>query len=215
MRDKSNRSFEALVAAVAWFVLLLQFYLSIRMSIDRGQGAAHGVAMYFSFFTVLTNIIVAIVSTAPLLMPDSRVGQFCSRIDTIAGVAVNIALVSVTYNLLLRNIWNPQGWQLIADTLLHDVVPILFVAFAWLCARSGSASYVARLRWAAWPIVYFAFAMVRGAVSGFYPYPFLNASQIGYGGVLIYAIGIVVGYLAIAGILYALDRIVTPKLARP
>ena len=36
-----------------------------------------------------------------------------------------IAIVGITYSLLLRHMWNPQGTQKIADVLLHDVVPVL------------------------------------------------------------------------------------------
>lgn len=211
---KSLRLFAKFVAVLVWVTLLLQFYLSVRMSLDRGQSALHGVAMYFSFFTVLTNIVVALVLTLPFLAPSSRIGKFCASVDSIAGVAVNIALVSITYNLLLRNVWNPQGLQLLADILLHDIVPILFVVFAWLCAKDGTPTFAARVRWALWPVVYFVFAMVRGAVSGFYPYPFINATTLGYSGVLVNAIAILVAYFAIAAILFALDRVHVGREAR-
>jgi hypothetical protein len=209
---KPVRWFAILVAALTWFALLLQFYLSVRTSIARGQTGLQGVVMYFSFFTVLTNIIVALVVTIPFLVPSSQLGKFCASIDTIAGVAVNIALVSITYNLLLRGVWNPQGLQLLGDILLHDVVPILFVVFAWQYARyAGAATFAARARWALWPIIYFAFAMMRGALSGFYPYPFINATVLGYSGVMINSIGIVITYFAIAAILLGIDRIGSPQ----
>ncbi|HEX6833733.1 MAG TPA: Pr6Pr family membrane protein [Rudaea sp.] len=206
-----SRPFAALVAAIGWFALLLQFYLSIRISIERGLGAGHGVAIYFAFFTILTNLIAALVLTAALAAPHTKAGRFCARTSTIAGVAVNITLVGIAYNLLLRNVWNPQGWQLVADILLHDVVPVLFVAYSWMCAQHGAAPFLARVRWAAWPVVYFVYAMARGAITGFFPYPFLNAAHLGYGRVLVNAIGIVLGYFLIAAVLWALDRAATGR----
>ena len=201
------RIFAALLAAITWFALLLQFYLSLRTSIQRGGDVLFGVSMYFAFFTVLTNLIVAIVLTFVAIASPSRFGRFCTSVETIAGVAVNITLVGLTYNLLLRNVWNPQGWQLAADILLHQIVPIVFVVFAWSYARGRSPSFLSRIRWAIWPIVYFVYAMVRGAITNFYPYPFIDVTAIGYARVIENSIGIVVAYVAIAAVLFGFDKI--------
>ena len=36
------------------------------------------------------------------------------------------------------------------------------------------------LKWLGYPLVYIAFITIRGGFSGYYPYPFLNVSDIGY-----------------------------------
>jgi hypothetical protein len=204
-RKPMLRLVAALIAAVIWFALVLQFFLSLKTAGERG--IVFGIAMYLAFFTVLTNLIVAVVLTMPLLSPQSRFGRFCERHETVAGVAVNIALVGITYNLLLRNVWDPQGWQLVADILLHQVVPIVFVVYAWLLARERVPSYSSRVRWAIWPVLYFVYALVRGAMTGFYPYPFMDVGTIGYLRVFENAIGLVIAYFAIAAVLYGFDKI--------
>lgn len=205
--SESQRLLAACAAVLCWFALLLQLYLSIGRSIDNGAGVAHGIWMYVAFFTVLTNLIVAVVLTAPLLAPQSGPGRFCARPSTIAGAAVNIALVGIAYNLLLRHTWNPQGLQLLGDILLHDVVPIVFVAYAWLYTGLARTPLLERASWALWPLLYFVYAMVRGAATGFYPYPFIDAGRFGYAQVLINAIGLCFGYFVVAGALFALDRL--------
>jgi hypothetical protein len=193
------------VAIVCWVALLLQLYLSIRRSLANGDGVAHGIWMYFGFFTILTNLIVAVVLTLPLVAPSSRLGRWCERPATIAGVAVNIALVGIIYNLLLRRMWNPQGPQQLADVLLHDAVPVLFVIYAWWLTARESASFLDRAFWALWPLLYFAYALVRGAATGFYAYPFINVAQLGYARVFENAIGLGAGYFALAGLMFAVD----------
>ena len=202
------RTAQAGIASVTWFGLLLQLYCSIRQSIANGGDALHGLWMYFAFFTVLTNLLVALVLTLPLVAGDSPAGRFCSRPSTIAGVAANIALVGIAYNLLLRDLWHPQGLQLLADVLLHDAVPIAFVVWGWLVARrSPSALLLDRTRWGLWPIGYFVYAMARGAASGFYAYPFIHVGHLGVWRVLLNASGIFFGFLLVVALLFALERI--------
>ena len=201
-----QRSYAACAALLVWFALLLQFYLSIRQSLAMGRDVVHGVWMYFAFFTILTNLLVAFVLTAPLVAPQSRAGRFCAHTGTIAGVAANIALVCLAYNLLLRNMWNPQGLQFLGDVLLHDVVPLAFVGYSWVSAGMAVASFAVRALWGAWPIVYFGYAMVRGMLSGFYPYPFINVTHLGFTRVLVNAIAILAGYFVIAAVLAIVER---------
>lgn len=200
-------AYAALAALVCWLALSLQFYLSIRVSISDGSGALHGIWMYFAFFTVLTNLLVAAVLTTPRIAPRSSVARYCAHPDTIAGISVNIVLVSIAYNLLLRDTWKPQGLWLFADVLLHDAVPALFVVYAWLSMDGSPVRFIPRMRWAIWPIIYFLYAMLRGAATGFYPYPFINVAALGYAVVLRNAIGILLGYFVLAAVLHVLERL--------
>jgi len=205
-RTTPIRIFAACVAALSWATLLLQLYLSLQMSIRSGQGAAHGLWMYLAFFTVLTNLLVAVTLTIPLLAPRTRWGNLFARPETINGVTVNIMLVGIAYNVLLRNSWSPQGAQWLADELLHDVMPLLFVAYAWVLSHERIGAFVPRLVWAIWPIAFFLYALLRGAVSGFYPYPFINVAYLGYGRVLINALAILAGYFVLSALWYWLER---------
>jgi hypothetical protein len=210
----SPRTFALLAAALSWFALALQLGLSIRMSLANGGSVGHGVWMYLAFFTILTNLLVAVTLSTPLAAPRSRAGAFFASPQTIAGVAVNIALVCVAYNLLLRHVWNPQGAQKLADELLHDVVPIVFVVHAWLRSRTDPHLFIARVRWAAWPLAYFAYALVRGAATDFYPYPFIDARTLGYERVWMNAVGILAGYFTLAIALELIGRLGSRSRAR-
>lgn len=202
------RAARSVIALAAWFALLLQLDLSIRQSLAAGGNLAHGLWMYFAFFTILTNLLVALVLTLPVVAADSRLGRFCARPGTLAGAAANIALVGIAYNLLLRDLWHPHGLQLLADVLLHDGVPIAVVVLAVLAARHGFyAPLRERLRWGLWPIAYFVYAMWRGIATGFYAYPFIHVGHLGYVRVLVNAIGIFIGFLLITLTLFLAERL--------
>ena len=203
----STTWYASIAATVAWFALLLQFYLTLRQSNDNGFGALHGMWLFIAFFTILTNLIVAVTLTLPLLHPRSSSGQFFTRPSVITGVAANIALVGIAYNLLLRNIWNPQGLQLLADILLHDVLPIAFVLYWWQTAARAAVRYADIVYWAIYPIIYFIYALLRGAATGFYAYPFIDVARLGLAQVIANALGILLGFVIIAALLIAFGNI--------
>jgi len=121
--------------------------------------------------------------------------------------AANIALVGLTYSLLLRALWQPQGAQWLADTLLHDVVPLLYLLlWAWVVPRAALRGSSA-LRWALYPLAYLVYALLRGAWLGRYPYPFIDVAQLGYARVALNAAGMLIVFLLIAAGLIALNRL--------
>lgn len=204
-----RKPFPAVLAVVCWFALILQLWLSIRMSVNRHGDAIYGVWMYLAFFTVLTNIVVAVTVTLPLLAPRSWLGKFYAHANVITAVAAYIALVSITYNLLLRHVWTPRGWQLLADELLHDAIPVLFLIYWWIAVRRSVVTWNGIGRWALYPIGYFVYVMLRGAVTGFYPYPFVDVTRLGYGLVLLNACGLLAAFFAVAAALIAIVRATT------
>ena len=121
------KPFVATSAGFGWVALALQFYLSLQLSIAHGKGVFGGLVIYFSFFTILTNFLVALALTASLLRIRSSVIEFLTRPGVNTGIAASIALVSITYALLLQHLWRPEGLQLVADMLLHYVMPSLFL----------------------------------------------------------------------------------------
>ena len=125
-------------ALLGWFALALQLYLILSSRWQGGKSLLGGVDIFFSYFTVLTNILVAVVLTCAATSGDSAVRRFFLNPKVQGGVAAAIVLVGLAYNLLLRHTWNPQGLQWVADELLHDVMPVLFVIYWWFCVPKGT-----------------------------------------------------------------------------
>lgn len=197
--DQGPRAIAGVIAALGWFALALQLVLIIAATRAAGGSAAGAVLNYLSFFTILTNILVAVVMTATALgRPPSA---------SLHGAAtLSIAVVGLIYSLVLRSIWDPQGWQKVADALLHDVVPVLAILFWLAFARRGGLKASHIPVWLVYPLVFFACAMARGAVDGWYPYPFLDAGRIGYRVVLQNAVVVTAVFAALAAVLVGLDR---------
>ena len=60
--------------------------------------------------------------------------------------------------------------------------------------------------WAIYPAVYFAYALWRGSEIGVYAYPFIDVASLGYGQVMLNALAILVGFVALGLLLISLDQ---------
>jgi len=151
------------------------------------------------FFTILTNVIVLAVFTAIAAGRPARPG-LCGA------VTLWIAIVGVVYWVLLAPTSDPQGWGVIANTLLHTVTPAGTVLWWLAFAPKRALSWRAPLLWMLWPLVYVFYAMLRGAADGVYPYFFVDAGRLGYGGVAANSAGLALAF-GLAGLaLVALGR---------
>ena len=115
-------------AFLGWSSLIFQFYLILA---NRQASVPETIIRYFTFFTILTNLLVALCFTFLLLDPHSRAGKFFSSASTLTAITTYIILVGIVYNVVLRFLWNPQGLQKLVDELLHTVNPLLFLLF-WI-----------------------------------------------------------------------------------
>lgn len=191
------------IAACAWFALAVQLLLMIRDAHAAGTSIATAVYNYFSFFTILTNLLVAFGLTATLCAPQSRRGKFFSRPAAIAATAIYITLVGVTYALLLRALYHPHGWGRIANFLLHDFDPVAYVAYWLIFAPKRGLRPRHAFLWLVYPAVYAFYIFIRGRITGWYPYPFMDARTIGFwhalaNAAIIGAIVLAVGLLIVA-----------------
>lgn len=194
------------LAALAWTAVLLQLYLSLTLAVAGGKSVAAGLVIYLGFFTILTNLLVGVTLTWPLLAPGSAPGRFFARPSVLSGVTVSILLVGLGYHFLLRQVWNPQGLQLLADVLLHYAVPVLFAAYWWLAVPKASLRSTDALRWCLYPAAYLGYALIRGALLGSYPYPFIDRSVLGWGKTLLNAGGLLLACLVLGWLLIAVGR---------
>jgi hypothetical protein len=204
---QKNKAFVIALTTLAWFGVLLQMYLSLHSAIENGKGIVGGIVSYFGYFTILTNFLVCISLTMILIAPASSPGKFFARSDVTAGVATSIVFVGLAYHLLLRNVWNPQGLNLIANDLLHYVTPLFFLAYWWFYFPKGALRWIYPVIWGLYPTVYLMYVLIRGTIIGNYPYGFIDPHAIGYQRTMVNAVGLLIAFIALGLSLVALGRI--------
>ena len=206
------KRFVAMAALAGWVGLAIQQYLIFYSRWSTGASLLGGLINFFSFFTVLTNTLVVVVLSYALVQRDSAAKRFFLAPGISSGIAVSIVVVSLAYNLLLRHLWQPEGFQFVADELLHDVMPTLFFIYWWRWVPKGSLRFKHIGAWVVYPLVYFAYVLLRGHLLGQYQYPFIDVDALGYPQVFVNAGGILAGFIVIALTVLGLDRLLkTPS----
>lgn len=202
-----GNSFAVPLAALGWFSVLLQCVLSVASAIRHGGTIGGGLVSFLGYFTILTNLLVCVSLTLPLAAPASRLGKFFARPDAVTGVATSIVFVGISYHVLLRNVWNPQGWDLLANLLLHYVMPILYLVYWWLNYSRAALRWVVPVTWGVYPTLYLVYALLRGRLIGSYPYSFIDAGAIGYEKTAINGFGLLFVFIVLGLALVALSRV--------
>jgi len=194
------------LTVLAWFSVLLQLFVTLHSTIEHGNGIVGGLVSFLGYFTILTNLLVCISLTIPLVAPASAPGGFFARSDVTAGVATSIAFVGLAYYFLLRNTWNPQGLQLLADILLHYVMPVFFLIYWWFNFPKGALRWFYPVIWGLYPTVYLIYVLIRGSIIGNYPYGFIDPHAIGYQQTMVNAFGLLLAFVALGQVLVVLGR---------
>ena len=201
------KRFVAVAALAGWAGLAIQQYLIFYSRWESGASLLGGLINFFSFFTVLTNTLAVVVLSYALVNRRSAARRFFLAPAVSSAIAASIVVVSLAYNLLLRHLWTPEGFQFIADELLHDVMPLLFLIYWWRYVPKGTLCVTHVGWWVIYPLVYFGYALLRGDLLGQYQYPFIDVSTLGYPQVFVNAGGILAGFVLIALMLVGLDRV--------
>ena len=210
-------------AIVAWLAVLLSFTLNVTgYYVDAADptkptilgNVPDGIDTplerlfdWITYFTILSNLVVAVVMTMLIARPWTfarRDGVGAAwralRLDSV----LMITITGLVYNLLLAES-GKTGWDLVSNTLLHWIVPLL-TPIVWIIAgprglinlRTIALAMVLPLAWA-------AFAIARGLTVGAYPYSFLDVETDGLASVLTF-IAVIIGVaIVLALLLWAVD----------
>ena len=179
------------IAAVAGATLVLRIILRLEIS-----GGVIGSLSYLSqFFTILTNFLVFI--TMLLIGRGHRISPRIIRALTVA-----IACVGLVYHTVLAHLLDLSGLDLLADHGVHTIVPILTLLWWLFLAPKPKVSGMDPLLWTLWPLLYCGYILIRASGSGFYPYPFLNVTELG-GSNVAFNVVILVGVFIVVGLALA------------
>jgi hypothetical protein len=198
----NQRIAQFIIASITWVAVILQFYLQI---VNRTTAVPEAVIRYFSYFTILTNLLVAVCFTS-LFMKERKAERFFKQPSVLTAVTVYILIVGLVYNLVLRSQWNPQGLQLLADNLLHSITPLFALLYWIVYVPAKEISWKQTPAWMLYPFFYLIYIMIRGSFSNFYPYFFIDVSKLGYTKAFTNAVYVTVAFFAVSLVLIWIGR---------
>jgi hypothetical protein len=110
-----------------------------------------------------------------------------------------MAITGVVFALLLSGLQESLdthiGW---VNFIVHTLLPIVLVADWLLDPPRHRLPLWVGAAWLCYPAAWFVNTLVRGASVDWYPYPFVDVSRHGYGGVSLRAAFLLVGFAAAA-----------------
>ncbi len=177
------------------FAVLAAVAITYQLARLQGHPTFRGEGNFFSFFTIQSNILAATMLVLTAIVPrDDRTRLF----EIVRGAATfSIAITGVVFALLLSGLQEQlDTHNAFANAVVHYVVPAAAVV-DWLLdpprLRLGAK---AALAWLAYPLVWFGYTLVRGAAVDWYPYPFVDVHEHGYGGVFLRGVAFLAAFAA-------------------
>lgn len=198
----AERTAAVSIAAIALVALAVQCFATYQVT----SSVLLTLWIVFAYFTITTNLLVAIVFTAIAFNRSSL-----RRSWIVAGTMLSILLVGVIYGLLLHGLVELSGGSNLANILLHMVTPVLVPLFWILFVRKGELNWRHPLLWAIYPLAYLAYALVRGAATGKYAYPFVDVAALGWERTMVNALMIAVAFLLSGFAIVGLDRLLAAR----
>ncbi len=186
-----------LIAIIAWSAVSLQYYLMIQ---SRVTPIAETTIRFFSYFTILTNLLIAVYFTINAMSNSSNKLSLVQQPGTLTAVTVYITVVGLVYQLVLRQTWSPTGLQKIVDELLHSVIPVIVILYWFFYEKKSLVKFKQIPQWLLYPLFYLIYILIRGSFSDFYPYPFVNVLNIGLQQVLVNSAIITLVFIVVAAI---------------
>lgn len=212
MKNKLKLTFAALLAIVLWFGIVLQFYISISDYLEKGRTLGGAIVQLLSYFTIQTNFLLALLLTLLVLKPRSNWGRFFAAPHVIGAMAAYITIVGLVYHFMLREQFHPVELFKVTSDIFHIISPVAFIVFWLFLIDKTIIKWINTVLWLVYPLIYTIYILIRGALSGYYPYNFLDVGKLGYGQVMANCGFLLIGFI-ILNALYILISRLTAKQA--
>jgi hypothetical protein len=183
--------------------LVVQLHVSAGLTGTQFHSTASRLFNVFCYFTVQSNVIVGATTALLAVRLDRRSTVFA--VFRLTGL-VAITITFVVYHVALAKLQDLHGAAAHADLVLHTVVPIMAVVGWLVFGPAGRTNWRIAGLAVLFPLAWSVFALVRGEIVDFYPYPFVDVRSLGYPRVVLNIVVVGVLYFAVSAGAVVVDR---------
>jgi len=195
-------------ALSALFKLMIIGFVAYGLVSGLGGSAAG-----LRYFTIQSNILVGLVTLYLLVeliwfrRPDGTTQRVSAYLRGLTMLSVSVT--GIVFNVILAPLIDePLGFS---SVVLHTIVPAGFVLDWLLFARKGSFRFPDIAVWVVPALAYLVITLTVATWDGFYPYPFMDAAEIGYGMVTVNALILLVGFSVLGVVYVAVDKLLARR----
>ncbi len=168
--------------------------LALQTTINNDGSPLVAFGLLFRYFTIWTNFAAGVIFT--LVALNQRVDR---RVTF--SLATAIAVVALVYHALLASYHHPAGLDILTNLAFHTVIPAATIAW-WLAVTRRFGFAWGALPFAMiFPVIYTAFSLIYGEMTGFYPYFFTDKSTLSWGQLLVNIAGLALFFVVIGALL--------------
>jgi hypothetical protein len=214
-RKRASRVWHGGIFAIVLAAMVVQVVLIVQGGTDVNAAEAavrentrERLVQLLSYFTIQSNLLVLAASGLLALRPD-RDGRLWRvlHLDALLGIVIT----GIVFALVLAPLIHPTGVAWAVNAAFHYVSPVAFL-IGWLVfgprgQADGTTAWLAFL----WPVAWIAYTFARGAQTGWYPYPFLDAAELGYPRAALNTALVLLAAFCLAALAQWADRRLTPR----
>ncbi len=170
LNEKSLFIFRVVLCILSWTSILLMVIPSI-ISFNF---------YIFCYYTFQTNLWVLLWITIAVIYSKREKKPFILSSVVRGAITVYITITFLVFVTLLQLFYFPTDPLWVTSNILaHYVVPIMFVFDWWMTEREVKYESKYALYWLSYPLIYLAYSLVQGLLTGFYPYYFIDLGVLG------------------------------------
>jgi hypothetical protein len=197
-----------MVAWTPWQIVRLVSLLVVLAAIvaqakTLADANAFDATRFFAFFTIQSNLIGVAALSWLVARGDGQRSGGIELLRTGAAVYLTVTFFVVIFLLSGVDVQLQLVW---VDIVLHKIFPVIVVADLILDppqTRLVAQDIVTLL---IYPLVWTLLTVIRGALDGWYPYPFLDPVHGGYAQVALTIVAVLIGFIVIAAAIIALGN---------
>jgi hypothetical protein len=140
-------------AIIGWAALIGRY-------ISGGHFASLSLTVvYFSYFTILSNVLAALTLTEMAFRPAGERG-WLTRPSIAAATTLYMSVTGLST--LPPPAWLPRQWPVICDSFLHYLLPMLFFGIWMIGMPKGRLSFGQMPKWLVFPVCYGIYSQIFG-----------------------------------------------------
>jgi hypothetical protein len=175
----------------------------VAQAITLANAGAFNATRFFAFFTVQSNLVGVAAFAWVVANGDSPRTRGLELLRGASAVYLTVTFFVVIVLLSDVDVQLQLGW---VDFVLHKLFPVI-VVLDWIVDPPTTRLTTRDIGlWLVYPIIWTVLTIVRGAVDGWYPYPFLDPANGGYGQVALTVVAVVIGFVVIAAAIVAIGN---------
>lgn len=208
--DSSNRQiwikrYRFLVFLMTWTAIIIRIYLGI-VDVINGADPLVYFGNMFSYFTMQSNVMVGIWLLFVLLLGGKEERALILHPIVHGAICLYITATFLIFAVFLSPYYQPTGLEGVYNILMHYVIPFAFIA-EWIVSELDTRyEYNYLIYYTSYPFAYLFYTVIRGFITGFYPYYFFDLNQISILDLIVNVIMLIILFTILGTIYITINR---------